>query len=59
MTFPDRKKPCLVVMRGNQCHVVGNFINTQSVEDFQKALEEMFGGEKENGNDENCRSFAD
>lgn len=28
--FPDRKKPCLCVEKGNTCTVYGSFIDTDS-----------------------------
>ena len=27
MSFPDRKKPCLVIEIGNTCEVIGSFID--------------------------------
>lgn len=41
MSFPDRKKPCLVVERGNVATVLGSFIDEERVEEFWKALEEL------------------
>ena len=43
MNFPDRKKPCLVIERGNTCEVIGSFIDEERVEHFKKALREMMG----------------
>lgn len=42
--FPDRKKPSLVVERGNQVVVLGSFINEHAVEEFEKGLKELLGG---------------
>ncbi len=42
MNFPDRKKPCLVVERGNSCTIIGTFKNEESVEYFGEVLEEFF-----------------
>jgi hypothetical protein len=41
--FPGRKKPCLVIERGNQGLVVGTFRNEQMTEEFEKAIIEIFG----------------
>lgn len=41
MSFPDRKKPCFVVERGNQALVLGTFRNSLMVEEFEKALKEL------------------
>lgn len=41
--FPDRKKPCLIVERGNQALVLGSFRNEEMVEEFEKALKEILG----------------
>lgn len=41
--FPDRKKPSLVIERGNQGLVVANFRNEQMKEEFEKVLIEIFG----------------
>lgn len=40
--YPDRKKPCLVVERGNEALVLGAFRNEQMIEEFEKALYELF-----------------
>ena len=45
LSFSDRKKPCLVIERGNQCLVIGSFIDAKRVEYFEQALREMFGEE--------------
>lgn len=41
MSLPDRKKPCLVVERGNQCVVLGSFINAECVGYFEQAFREL------------------
>ena len=46
MSFPDRKKPCFVVERGNQCVVLGSFIDADRVDLFEQALRELLGGSK-------------
>ena len=49
MRFPDRKKPCLVIERGNSCEVIGHFIDDYRVEHFEKALRELLYGGAEDG----------
>lgn len=41
--YPDRQRPCLVVERGNCATVLGTFSNETMVEEFEKALIELFG----------------
>ena len=41
MRFRDRKKPCLVVERGNEAVLLGTFNNEKCVEEFDKALREI------------------
>lgn len=43
MSFPDRKKPCLIVERENQAILLGSFVDEARVEEFGKALEELMG----------------
>ena len=43
MTFPDRKKPCFIVERGNTAIVLGTFRNDKAVDEFEKALRELLG----------------
>jgi hypothetical protein len=43
VSYPDRKKPCLVVQRGNEAVVIGTFSNVSSVQYFEDALKEMLG----------------
>jgi hypothetical protein len=40
--LPDRKKPSLVVQRGNSITVLGYFTNQESADLFQKALFDIF-----------------
>lgn len=47
--FPDRKNASLVVQRGNEGLVLGSFRNEDMVDEFRKALEEMFGRGKADG----------
>ena len=48
--FPDRKKPCLCVQKGNQCVVYGSFIDSDRANEFMDELV-LFLGIKER-NDE-------
>jgi hypothetical protein len=41
--YTDRKKPCLVIERGNTGLVLGTFRNEEMTEEFEKALIEVFG----------------
>ena len=43
VSYSDRKKPCLVVQRGNEAVVIGTFSNVSSVQYFEDALREMLG----------------
>lgn len=47
--YPDRKKQCLVIRKGNQDHIIGHFINDYAVDAFSKALDELL--ERSNNND--------
>ena len=49
MSFPDRKKPCLVVERGNTCVILGSFIDVARVDYFEEALGDLLkaGGNKD------------
>ena len=49
MKFPDRKKPSLVIERGNEALVIGSFIDEKRVGYFEEALHEMLqvGGSKD------------
>ena len=44
MKFPDRKRHSLVVQRGNQVYVIGQFKSRECVDMFAEALKEMFDG---------------
>lgn len=44
--FPDRKKPCLCVQKGNQCVVYGSFIDSDRADEFMDELA-LFLGIKE------------
>lgn len=44
--YPDRKRPALIVQRGNSAVVIGYFKNDASVDYFQKALFEFFNKEE-------------
>lgn len=48
--FPDRKKPCLCITRGNECVVYGTFNNDKSANDFMNELADFIGAERGNTN---------
>ena len=37
-TFRERKRPCLVINKGNTCRIVATFINPIAADDFREAL---------------------
>ena len=41
--FPDRKKPCLCVEKGNTCTVYGSFIDTDRANEFMNELATLPG----------------
>lgn len=41
--FPDRKKPCLCVEKGNTCTVYGSFIDTDRANEFMNELAALVG----------------
>lgn len=43
-SFPDiRKKPCICVMEGNECTVLGTFRNEECAKFFMEKLEKLTG----------------
>ena len=40
--YPGRKKPCLVIERGNVGLVLGTFRNEEMTKEFENAIKEMF-----------------
>lgn len=44
--YPNRKRPALIVKRGNSAFVIGYFKNDACVDYFQKALFEFFNKEE-------------
>lgn len=52
MSFPDRKKPCLVVERGNTCVILGSFVDVGRVDYFEEALRDLLkaGGTADGSN---------
>jgi hypothetical protein len=44
--IPERKKPVLGIMEGNQYVVYGQFHDEQSAEEFMKKLADFFGVER-------------
>lgn len=45
--YPDRKRPALIVQRGNCAVVIGYFKDDACVEYFKEALFEFFGKEED------------
>ena len=45
MRVHGRKKPCLVVERGNEALILGTFNSDRMVEEFEKALKELLGND--------------
>lgn len=41
--FPDRKKPCLCVVKGNECTVYGSFIDVDRANEFMSELATLVG----------------
>ena len=41
--FPDRKKPCLCVEKGNSCTVYGSFIDDDRAIEFMNELGALVG----------------
>ena len=39
--FPDRKKPCLCIEKGNECVVYGHFISVEKADEFMNRLAEF------------------
>ena len=42
-SFPDRKKPCLCVEKGNACVVYGSFIDIDRANEFMNELATLVG----------------
>lgn len=42
-SFPDRKKPCICVEKGNTCAVYGSFIDRDRAEEFMDELAALVG----------------
>ena len=49
--FPDRKKPCLCVEKGNTCTVYGSFIDTDRANEFMNELAALAAYAKEHTTD--------
>ena len=45
--FPDRKKPCLCVRKGNEITVYGTFTNDEVAYDFMTELAKFLGAKIE------------
>jgi hypothetical protein len=39
--YMDRKKPCLVIRKGNQDIIIGTFNNNHCVETFEQAITDL------------------
>jgi hypothetical protein len=39
--YTDRKKPCLVIRKGNQDIIIGTFNNDHCVETFEQAITDL------------------
>ena len=39
--YMDRKKPCLVIRKGNQDIIIGTFNNNHCVETFEQAIKDL------------------
>lgn len=48
-TFPDRKKVCLCVERGNEITIYGTFNSAYSANNFMNELGKFLGAEIEKG----------
>lgn len=49
VSYPDRKKPCLVVQRGNEAVIIGTFNNVSCVQHFEEAIRELLGNHLNTG----------
>ena len=45
--FPDRKKPCLGIEKGNTCIVYGHFIDKERANEFMDELAKLVGAIEE------------
>ena len=55
MNIPDRKKPCIVVERGNECVVLGTFRDAMCVGYLEEAFRDLLGlTETKEQNNANC-----
>ena len=43
--FPDRKKPCICVQKGNQIAIYGTFNNIAAANNFMDELADFLGAE--------------
>ena len=44
--FPDRKKPCLGIQKGNTCYVYGHFIDKERANEFMDELAKLIRATK-------------
>lgn len=45
--FPDRKKPCLCIIKGNEATVYGTFLSESAADEFMNELGSFVGAVKE------------
>lgn len=45
--YPDRKRPCLCVQKGNQATVYGYFRDNESADEFMQELVQLVGAQPE------------
>lgn len=59
--FPDRKKPCLCVEKGNVCTVYGSFIDLDRANEFMNELAALVGAvnDKEGQHENVCDSESE
>lgn len=46
-SFPDRKRPCICVEKGNACVVYGSFIDIDRANEFMNELATLVGARME------------
>lgn len=47
--FPDRKKPCICIEKGNEIFVYGSFHNVEQADKFMNELGKLVGAKIEMG----------
>lgn len=51
-SFPDRKRPCLCVEKGNTCVVYGSFIDIDRAKEFMDELAALVGARNDKEDEE-------